>query len=66
MKKLIEVTFKLPMEFPDDWSDDLIEFHLNDSSWCCSNYINLLKKYDEEYGCLCGITTSKILDNLGE
>lgn len=43
------------MEFPDGWNKEMIEFYLNDSSWCCSNLIDLLEKYDEEHGCICSI-----------
>ena len=40
----------------------MIEFHLNESSWCCSNLIKELKKYDEENGCICSICEAKVVD----
>ena len=61
MKKVIQFTINLPVEFPDDWSDDLIEFHINESSWCCSNIIDLLDDYDNKHGCLCSICNGKII-----
>lgn len=58
--KTIRITIDLPMKFPEDWSDHLIEFHLNESSWCFSNLIELLEEYDEEHGCLCHICKARI------
>ena len=41
--KTIQWTINFPMDFPSDWDDDMIEFHLNESSWCCSNLISELE-----------------------
>lgn len=54
-------TINLPMEFPERWDDNMIRFHLNESSWCCSNLIDLLEKYDEEHGCICGICKADVV-----
>ena len=62
--KTIQWTINLPMDFPSEWDNDMIEFHLNESSWCCSNLISKLKKYDEENGCICGICEAKISDKI--
>ena len=62
--KTIQWTINLPMDFPSDWDDDMIEFHLNESSWCCSNLISKLEKYDEKNGCICGICEAKELSKL--
>ncbi len=64
--KTIQWTINLPMDFPSDWDDDMIEFHLNESSWCCSNLISELEKYDEENGCICGICEAKVAEKIGE
>lgn len=64
--KVIQWTINLPMDFPYDWDDDMIEFHLNESSWCCSNLISELEKYDEKNGCICGICEAKIAEKIGE
>lgn len=60
--KTIQWTINLPMDFPSKWDNDMIEFHLNESSWCCSNLISKLKKYDEENGCICGICEAKVAE----
>jgi len=60
-KRTVEIKIKLPMEFPGDWDDKLIDFHLNDSSWCMDNFIELLDEYSKEHGCICGICEAKVL-----
>ena len=64
--KTIQWTINLPMDFPSDWDDDMIEFHLNESSWCCSNLISELEKYDEKNGCICGICEAKVAEKIVE
>lgn len=57
----VEITIKLPMEFPKEWDAKMIEFHLNESSWCFSNIIEVLEEYDEKHGCLCGVCKGKVI-----
>lgn len=64
--KTIQWTINLPMDFPSDWDDDMIEFHLNESNWCCSNLISKLEKYDEKNGCICGICEAKVAEKIGD
>ena len=61
-KRTIRITIDLPMEFPASWDNDMIEFHLNNSCYCCDNLIDELSKYSEEHGCICGITKCKVVD----
>ncbi len=58
--KNIQWTINLPMSFPVDWSNELIEFHLNESSWCCDNLIDDLLKYSKGHGCICSICKAKV------
>lgn len=60
-EKIIELTIKLPMDFPEDWDDDMIEFHLNESSWCMDNIIDELQKYSEANGCICNICEGRVI-----
>lgn len=60
-KRTVRIEVDLPMEFPKEWDDKQINFHLNESSWCFSNIIEILEKYDEEHGCLCSICKGKVL-----
>lgn len=57
----VQFTIDLPLKFPADYTDDAIEFLVNESSWCCSNIIGFLERYDEEHGCLCEICKGKVL-----
>ena len=59
--RLVEITIKLPMNFPVDWSDEDINFFLNDSSWCFDNIIRELENYSKENGCICNICEGKVL-----
>ena len=58
----IEIKIILPMDFPNDWDKEMIDFHLNESSWCCNNLIELLQEYAEKNECICSITTCQALD----
>lgn len=60
-KRTVRITVDLLMEFPKDWDDRLIEFHLNESSWCFDNLIDKLEQYSEEHGCICGICKARAL-----
>ena len=59
-KRMVKIEINLPMEFPKDWNDKDIDFHLNESSWCASNIIDELLKYEEEHGCICRICEFKV------
>ena len=62
-EKIIRITIDLPMKFPIGWDDRLIEFHLNESSWCFDNLIDKLDQYSEEHGCICKICNARVLKN---
>ena len=62
-ERTIRITIDLPMKFPINWNDELIEFHLNESSWCFDNLIDKLDQYSEEHGCICGICNARVLKN---
>lgn len=71
---VVEYTIKVCRMVPDDWSGSMVEFHQNDSSWCCSNLIReLLPLADSEESCLCsnikakyvGEATQDDIDHLG-
>ena len=61
--KNIEIKINLPMDFLQDWEKEQIEFYLNDSSYCCDNLIDLLQEYSKKYGCICSITSCKVVDD---
>lgn len=57
----VRVTIDLPMKFPKEWSNEHIEFHLNEGSWCANNIIEEIESYSEEHGCICGIFKAKVI-----
>lgn len=61
--KNIEIKINLPMDFPEEWDTNEINFYLNNSSYCCDNLINSLQEYSKKHGCICGITECKVIDN---
>ena len=63
MKKTIRIVINLPMEFPEEWDNEMIEFHLNESSYCCNNIIRDLGEYTEKNGCICPITHCKVISD---
>ena len=65
-RKLVRMkwTIELPMDVPEDWDEELINFHFNESSWCCSNLIDDLEKYDKKFGCICGICKAEFLEEI--
>lgn len=60
--RTIQLTITLPMDFPSDWTDDDIEFYLNESSYCLSNVLDIVHKYEEEHGCICAISEAHLID----
>jgi len=61
--RVVKVTINLPMDFPEDWTDEDIEFYLNESSSCCDNRIDDLRRYSETHGCICSITNHEVYPN---
>lgn len=59
--KNIRIIIDLTMDFPIQWDNEMIEFYLNDSSYCCDNLINELQKYSEENGCICNIVKCNVI-----
>ena len=54
----VRMTVEFDKDFPADWSDDLIGFSLNESSWCASNVI---EEIDAIEPCLCAATKFELI-----
>ena len=54
--RTVLVKFEVTMcrQVPEDWDVHMINFHMNDGSWCASNLITILQELDAKKGCLCG------------
>ena len=65
-KVRIKWTIELPMEVPEEWDKEMIEFYFNESSWCCSNIIEDLQQYDKDHGCICNICKAEFLEEISK
>lgn len=62
---MIEVTMRIPRVVPASWDAGLVDFHLNDSSWCADNIGDDLTQYlaakNDDAPCMCGTFSGKFL-----
>lgn len=56
-----EIKLTIVREVPESWDEDMINFHMNGSSWCADNIVDELEKYTEGEGCLCPYFEGKYL-----
>ncbi len=65
MKKIFicRLSFTIPLEFPDDWTDEQVEFFLTESSSCATNRLREIQEYIDKTndGCACSIIEVEIL-----
>jgi hypothetical protein len=59
---MVRVTVDLCMTYPQSFTAEDIEFHLNESSYCCSNIIDDLQRIS----CICGHTKMEYLGEATE
>lgn len=62
-QKIVKVRMTLEFEraVPYSWDGHMIEFHMNDSSWCAGNIIDELTELDDVKGCLCNVAEFELL-----
>lgn len=59
---VVDVTFRIVREVPEDWEPSMIEFHMNESSSCADNlFADIDAVADRDDGCLCGQTEAKFI-----
>jgi hypothetical protein len=65
---IVDFTISFIMDVPIDWGKDMIEFHYNESSWCCNNFIDKLNMWVEKTNdrCICPFTTAKYVSEATE
>ena len=52
---MVDFSIRLPVLVPVSWDKEQIEFHYNESSWCCDNLLDMITDWQEKTGrCLCG------------
>jgi len=65
-KVKMKMTIDFEMEVPNHWDKDMMEFHKNESSWCCSNVIDQILEIDEKEGCLCSVCEFEYVEDMSE
>lgn len=62
-KVKVRYEYEIDIEVPYFWTKEDIEFHRNDSSWCASNSVNDIKRYQEmkDEECLCDEFKCKVI-----
>lgn len=60
----VHMAIEFEREEPFSFGKELIEFGMNESSWCQSNILDELKRYAEkrQNGCMCGMCTFVVLE----
>jgi len=58
---VVEVKITMVREVPEDWPAEMINFHMNESSWCADNLLPELNAHQArtdagKVGCLCAWT----------
>lgn len=65
---VVDFTISFIMNVPIDWDKDAIEFHYNEASWCCNNFIDAVNTWIEKTNgkCICPFTTAKYVSEATE
>lgn len=62
----VQMTLEFVEDVPEDWEEDDINFHYNESSWCANNILNKLQYRTENVGCLCDCVDFKYVGEATE
>ena len=58
---VMEMKVEIVLDVPEDWDEDMCNFHKNESSWCASNILSTLERMKDKMGCLCEATEFKYI-----
>ncbi len=63
--KTVVVEFKIEVvvEVPEFWDSNDVDYRFNESSWCCDNLIEMIRRED---GCLCSHVEANYLREASE
>jgi hypothetical protein len=59
---MIAATFTIPWTVPEHWDRQLIEFRLNESTFCADNLLDDLRQLAGQHGCLCKVFTGTLVE----
>lgn len=54
---VLRMTIEYVASVPADWTPEQIEFHRNDSSWCCGNAVKDIVALHDGGDCMCDRTS---------
>jgi hypothetical protein len=60
----VRYVYEVEITVPHFWGEDLINFHLNESSWCADNGLDDLDKIIAERGCLCSVFDGEYIEDI--
>lgn len=52
-KARVSCTIEYDIEVPNDWTEEDVDFHRNESSRCASNLLDELKSLGKDHQCMC-------------
>lgn len=59
----VRMTVEYEVQRPDDWDENLLDFQLNEGSWCGDNAFTDIKEFAEKEGkCLCSIAEFEVIE----
>jgi hypothetical protein len=50
---VVKFEIEIPVRVPAFWTEEQVEFHRNQGTWCASNVLDELEKIEKDNGCLC-------------
>ena len=53
-KVVVRLTVEYETQVPANWSEEMIDFNFNESSWCMNNAIHELARRFDDAHCMCG------------
>ena len=64
---VLDCTIRVVMPVPEDWDEEMINFHFNESSWCANNILETLSDHVEKgENCLCPRTSIRYVEDATE
>ena len=61
-----EFTITIDIPWPAEWSEDNVNYKLNNSGWCLDNIYKYIDDKCKETECICPFTKGKYIKRIGE
>ena len=66
---LVRMIVEYPVMYSEDFDISNVDFHRNESSWCCDNALEELQDFtndNDKSGCLCNRTKFEVIKEVKE